>query len=136
MEESEEPDQRDAYLAQFDPLRDPKTDLVVESTHDYATRMQCSLLPRWPQEVLIEWFHRHARHIWQYAFLGFENLEFQLERWPAGRIPGREAFAREFRDDLRSVQQRADGGQWIARYMLEHGTWNTPIILLRNHDGE
>ena len=52
----------ETYLAQFDPYRD-ESDWVREDPSDYAVRMQASLLPNWPTEVLIEWLHRHARHI-------------------------------------------------------------------------
>jgi hypothetical protein len=45
-----------AYLEQFDPFRDT-SDWVSEGPYEYAARMQRTLLPDWPTEVLIHWLH-------------------------------------------------------------------------------
>ena len=38
-----------------------------------------------------------------------------------------------FCDDFQNVEQRAeDRYDWLAKYMLEAGTWNTPIVLFEN----
>ena len=55
----------DRYLQQFDPYR--KSERVSEDAVSYAAKMQQSLLPLWPAEVLIEWLHRYAGHINDYA---------------------------------------------------------------------
>lgn len=125
------------YLAQFDPVRDD-SGWVSESPSDYVARMKSGPLPHWPDEVLVEWLHRHNRHADRYAFLGFERLSFQREIWPLERVPGREAFYDpRFCDDFMDVDRRArlSMPDWLARYMLERGTWNTPIILLSNPSG-
>lgn len=120
------------YLEQFDPRRD-QGDWVVEDPQEYAARMHETLLPAWPTEVLVEWFHRHARHIYDYAFLKFERFSFEKQRLPTEKIPGREAFADPgFCDSFQDVARRAqEPFDWLAKYMVENGTWNTPIILLR-----
>lgn len=108
----------------------------IEAPKDYAERMISGPLPQWPREVLIEWLHRHWIAIGDYAFLGFERMRFEREVWPAERIPGDEAYCDPtFRHGASSVFDRAeyDGGDWLAQYMIEHGTWNTPIILLRTN---
>lgn len=122
----------DVYLEQFDPFRDT-SDWVSEDPHEYAARMQQTLLPAWPTEVLIHWFHRHARHLHDYAFLRFERLSFARQRWPTDRFPGREAFADPgFCDNFRDVEWRSQQPyDWLAKYMLANGTWNTPILLLQ-----
>jgi hypothetical protein len=122
----------ETYLARFDPYRDAG-DWVSEDPQIYAARMQRDLLPAWPTEVLVEWFHRHARHLNDYAFLRFETFHFSRERWPTEAIPGRDAFADpRFCDDFQDVERRAqERYDWLAKYMVEHGTWNTPIILLQ-----
>jgi hypothetical protein len=121
----------DEYLAQFDPFRDPDR-RVDESPHQYAVRLQSSLLPHWPSEVLIEWLYRHAGHIYAYAFLRFELFQFSKVVWPLEKIPGREAFADpRFCDDFQNVEERARNRyDWLAKYMIVNGTWNTPVILL------
>ena len=124
----------DDYLKQFDPMRD-NTDQIYENADSYAARMQAGPLPHWPKELLVEWLYRHERYPFRYAFLGFENLSFRSEVWPLASIPGREAF---FHPGgfckFNGVMEYAKQGNWIAKYMLEHGTWNTPVVLLENSD--
>ena len=121
----------DQYLAQFDPYRD-STEWVVEEPDAYVRRMQSTVLPNWPSEPLTEWLFRHAGHIRDYAFLQFENFTFGLEFWNLSDIPEREVFADPtFFDDFVDIRSRAKGStDWLAQYMMEHGTWNTPVVLL------
>jgi hypothetical protein len=69
-----------------------------------------------------------------YAALGFPLLQFTLEVWNLHDIPGREAFREpRFFDSFSDVAARASNPHdWLAHYMLDHGTWNTPIAILRN----
>jgi hypothetical protein len=119
---------------QYQPHRD--IDLrVTEPALEYVSRMQESLLPHWPAEVLREWLHRHADFIEDYAFLGCEKFRFTKVTWELQRIPGREAFRDEsFCDNFQNLEARATDNvhDWLAHYMLREGTWNTPIVLLDN----
>ena len=54
------------YVKQFDPLRDPMG-FVEEPPEEYVKRIS-SLLPQWPDEVLIEWLHRHNTAATRYVF--------------------------------------------------------------------
>lgn len=121
------------YLQKFAPYRD-EHDRVSETPHNYALRIQSNFLPHWPRELLIEWLYRHNRSIDRYAFLRFENLYIRMEKWPLNNIPGREAFHDpNFCDNFCDIEQRAQlSTDWLANYMLTHGTWNTPIALLEN----
>jgi hypothetical protein len=96
--------------------------------------MRAMLLPGWPIEVLVEWLHRHAGERSPYDFLDFPTLTFDRQTWPLDRIPGREAFGDpglfDFYLDVEAYQRK--GKNWLADYMCEHGTWNTPIVLLDN----
>ena len=124
------------YLEQFDPLRDSHG-WVSEEPYAYADRMRAGPLPQWPIEILVEWLHRHNREAYRYTFLGFENLSFRPEIWPLGSVPGRDAFAEPtFCDNFVDVFKRAEDNDcdWLANYMVEHGTWNTPVVLLENLD--
>ena len=111
---------------------------VQELADDYARRMRASLLPRWPDELLREWLHRHHGSLYHYIHLGFDTFSFSREAWPLDRIPGREAFREEeFCDNFSDVELRAENPHfWLAHYMLQHGTWNTPIVLLSNEHGQ
>lgn len=73
------------------PRRD-KDWRVIEAALPYAERMRSGPLASWPQEVLMEWLHRHANHMEDYAFLGFERLRFERVTWPTDRIPGSRCF--------------------------------------------
>jgi len=127
----------DEYLMQFDPLRD-SSGSINESEEDYIQRMR-PLLPEWPDEVLIEWLYRHNTGCDRYAHLGFENFRFRNEEWEADDIPGKEAFwDPKFCDNFKDVERRSEitfPEDWLARYMIENGTWNTPPVILENVDG-
>jgi hypothetical protein len=105
---------------------------IVEDGSAYAERMRSGPLPNWPEEVLVEWLHRHASHLEDYAFLVFEHLQFERVTWPTNLIPGAAAFRDErFCNNFQNVEERAAYNEhdWLAHYMLRKGTWNTPIIL-------
>jgi hypothetical protein len=106
---------------------------IVEDGSAFAARMRSGPLPRWPEEVLVEWLHRHADFMENYAFLGFERFQFERVTWPSNRIPGAAAFRDEkFCNNFQNVEERAAYSKhdWLAHYMLREGTWNTPIVLL------
>lgn len=108
-----------------------------ETAEEYARRMQSTILPHWPEEPLTEWLYRHYNNLETYEFLGYQSLRFERQTWHLEAIPGREAFADpRFCDNFsKGLEARAQGRDWLARYMLEHGTWPTPILLLENIGG-
>jgi len=116
----------------YQPVRDEYW-RVVEDGLAYAERMRSGGLARWPQEVLVEWLHRHANDMEVYSFLGLERLRFESVTWPTDRIPGAAAFRdEEFCKNFQNVEERAAYSRhdWLTHYMLREGTWNTPIVLL------
>ena len=125
----------ESYLQQFDPFRDENEE-VTEESHDYVKRMQAGPLPNWPDKPLIEWLHRHAQCIDRYAKLKYERFQFQRQHWLLDQIPGCEAFDKKyFYDNFRDIKLRAENPKdWLAHFMLENGTWNTPIVLLDNEN--
>lgn len=119
----------------YSPLRDRNLN-AVEPVDAYVQRMQAGPLPNWPEELLVEWLHRHSECHFYYSNLGFERLVFTFEAWPLEQIPGREAFSDpKFCDSFSGIEHRASPRDWLAWHMMEHGTWNTPIVLFRNEDG-
>lgn len=74
----------------------------------------------------------------RYAFLQFESFVFSKQVWSLKQMPGQEAFADPtFCRSFCNVEKRAANKRdWLANYMLERGTWNTPIILLSNECGQ
>ena len=99
--------------------------------------MRRDLLPNWPEEVLVEWFHRHKYHLEDYAFLKYERFSFERVTFQTNDVPGLEAFLDPlFCQNPLDITQRAEMGSWLAQYMLKNGTWNTPIILPKNEQQE
>lgn len=119
------------------PKLNPNLDLDEEE-EDYIERMR-SFAPSIPEEVAREWFFRHFECLDHYSFLDFSTLRFELQTWSVEQIPGREAFSdpkfcENFSDDFK--ERVKDPHNWLAHYMEQHGTWNTPIILLHNPDAK
>jgi hypothetical protein len=124
------------YIERFERIHD-EHDSVIDDSHAYAQRMQSTLLPKWPTEVLIEWFHRHSDSLDKYSFLKYEHFNFYLDIWQLENIPDRRAFDDELVCDyFMNIEARAKDNNWLANYMLHRGTWNTPIIILDNPDGQ
>ena len=111
---------------------------AIESPEVFVKRMRSTVLPSWPEEVLREWLYRHRGFLFRYAHLAFPRFRFSRETWPLDRVPGREAFREgEFCDSFSNVEERATNPyDWLALFMLERGTWNTPIVVLSNERGE
>jgi hypothetical protein len=120
----------------FLPYED-KDCVIVETAQDYAGRMKNSALPNFPEEVLVEWFHRQPCVIEEYAFLDYETLQFERQTWATNALPGRGAFTAgsTFDQLIRVFELRLKNHNWLAEYMNDHGTWNTPIILIDNSSG-
>jgi hypothetical protein len=105
---------------------------------EYATRIHTTVLPNFPEEVLIEWFHRHPLVIKKHLFLEFDSLHFEQQLWSLDDLPGREAFESEHdhRHLVSVFDQMFKADNFVARYMSDHGTWNTPILLMKNLSGK
>jgi len=107
-----------------------------EPVDDYVRRVREGLLSAWPEEVVINWIYRHSNQVEDWSFLPFERFTFELATWPVGSLPGREAFRdpRFFDSFSQRLDERATANKhdWLAHYMLQRGTWNTPPILLEH----
>ncbi len=104
-----------------------------EDESAYARRIKEAHLPNFPEDVLIQWFHRSYPHFQDYAFLDFQTLQFdeKPQLWKTEEIPGREVFEDETLCDNRAWHFSSGKYRtWVMSYMLEHGTWPRPIILL------
>lgn len=112
--------------------------LPNETADEYTRRLgrRGGALWRWPAEVLKEWFFRHWGCLSRYAFLGYRRFHFRRESWGLERIPPTPQAWEGFADNLDERASGADGSDdWLARYMIKNGTWNTPIVLLSNRSG-
>ena len=107
---------------------------IIEDPYSYANRMRATVLPNFPEEVLIEWFHRHPKMIETHYFLGFEKLQFDLQVWKLDELPGCEAVisANICEHLVSEFESRLKQESWVHVYMSQNGTWNTPILLMEN----
>lgn len=116
---------------------------------EYLARVR-RLLPNWPDEVLESWFYDNSGDILEpYGFLDFSRFEFRRESWPLERLLGIEATLDtwlwqhqregtspcELFDFHHAGSGMANVRNWLTHYMVEHGTWSTPIVLLDNLGG-
>lgn len=121
----------------FRPFLAP-TDLLVESAADYCVRMK-GLLPRFPPQVLEQWFYEHWASIDHYAWLGFERLSFEKLTWSTGDvmrsgIRGNKSIQvdhRHFDDGV--VNLNIDR---LTEFFESKSTWPVPPIFLSNIGGE
>lgn len=106
-----------------------------ESQADYIARVG-PLLPFWPEEVLLEWLHHHPGTS-TYVHLDYTKFRFEALRLPLREVPGVEASDDPdgWSDFATNLDERANDGDWLAIYMLRHGTWPSPIILLDTSAG-
>jgi hypothetical protein len=107
---------------------------IIEDRYSNANRMRATVLPNFPEEVLIEWFYRHPNIIEDYCFLGFEKLQFALQVWKLDDLPGREAALSGNISErpVSEFKSRLKQKSWVHVDMRENGTWNTPILLMEN----
>lgn len=92
------------------------------------------LLPHFPPCVLEQWLHRHSVHA-EWKWLGLKGLVFERACWSSERIYSEVKFTDHDRSGEWSQQFRTEPGlrdSFLGRFMLEHGTWPAPIIVLKN----
>lgn len=109
-----------------------------ENSADYLSFLK-QAFPAYPDEVLQQWFARHGNSgmVLHAAYLDLERLRFELEEWPAERLPGLgcadpswKAVGHDTHGGswLRGVAEKGEKN-WLASTMSEAGTWPTPPIV-------
>lgn len=99
--------------------------------------------PTVPEEVAREWLHRHWGQS-PYEELVSADYSFERVRWPTDNLLNLRYRMNKFDIDHTSVLARGDflvnehrkmcGGTWITNFVLEHGDFPTPPIVLDNRD--
>lgn len=113
-------------------------DFNVEPLEDYLARVK-ELAPQYPDCILKQWFHRHwdcVRSDW--AWIGLPWLRFHREFWSTDRIYSNLSYSNKKNVDSWSAQFRNDRRlreSYLGEFMLEHGTWPVPIIIVHNNAG-
>lgn len=94
-------------------------------------------IPHVPDCVAEHWLYRHESHT-PYTWLPLSRLRFDLQTWDLARVrkigEGIEPrWCPDWSDALGTDPIHRE--TWLGQYMLEHGTWPVPIIVLDNAPG-
>jgi len=121
----------------FRPFLKPM-ELLAESADEYCARMK-DPLPRFPLQVLEQWFYRHWPFINTYAWLGFERLSFKKLTWSSIEVmrsgirnnTSIQIDHRNFEEGVSNLNIDR-----IADFFVSNGTWPVPPIFLSNLGGK
>ncbi len=94
-------------------------------------------IPHVPACVAEQWLYRHERYT-PYTWLPVSRLRFELQTWELARILKLGINLTDSTPAILSDKEVvgcADNGTWVSQYMLAHGTWPVPIIVLDNAQG-
>ena len=107
----------------------------VEAFEVYRHRVN-GLLPSWPDCPLRNWLYRHyAYAVSDYGWLRFDKMSFELVSWP-GELIRRDVRTHKLdlvdRLGTRILSNSPSMRSWLQSFVLDHGTWPAPIIVLAN----
>jgi hypothetical protein len=113
---------------------------AVKTPFDVWWAQVKSSFPNVPEDVAREWLHRHWKHS-PYSYLTSRSYGFDLKKWP--KLKNIRTLWSDFKPKnegaLRKGEELVDltpgWTPYVARYMLEHHRFPTPIIVLDNRDG-
>lgn len=120
-------------------LYEPKTNMIgecIESPDGYFLRIK-NILPNFPREVLIQWFYEHWNDIDNFAWLGFEKLNFDCVEWSVSELLASgikdneviETYKHNFLNGSCSDRMKS-----LSSYFKRYGTWPIAPLLLKNLD--
>lgn len=115
-------------------MRFRRTDKYAETADEYCARMQ-DLLPRFPADVLKQWFYDHWSDIDNYAWLDFTRLGFTKHRWQSQEVMG---SGIQDNESIRIDHQHYEAGlihfhgDRMVDYFRSHGTWPVSPVFLAN----
>jgi hypothetical protein len=115
---------------------------VKTSFEEWWARVK-TYFPHVPENVARHWLHEHWSHS-PYEYLPSRDYKFELVQWPSVKLPEIRSTWCNFEEDNNECQEH---GRYLiedvlkeyryktALYMLEHGDFPAPIIVLDNRDG-
>jgi hypothetical protein len=126
---------KQSLIRELEPvIVDPDTD-EKELLRGYVTRVR-RLLPNFPRDVVIQWLYRHFHwFIYDYAWLDFDHLRFELQSWPTAQIiTSVTARDNQILEDRRKIlwSDLFPDKSPLEASMIRRGTWPRPIIVLNN----
>lgn len=114
------------------------------SHHDSAeqraqyVRYAQGFLPNFPADALFEWPGRHGYlSMRRWAFLGLEDLRFELQRWSIQDLKRIRAYDDGFTEvgpDSHGAYHVGRQGDWVAEQIRQQGTWGSPILVLSHSE--
>lgn len=98
--------------------------------------------PHVPEQVAADWLHRHWSHS-PFGWLPSQEYSFRLVEWPQDQIlkirTGWSDFVENPAEAIEhgrylATEHRQNFGYRLADFMVEHGTFPVPPILIDNRD--
>ena len=120
-------------------LYEPKVNNIgehIESPDEYFLRIK-NILPNFPKEVLIQWLYEHWNDIDNFAWLGFEKLNFESVEWSVSELL---ASGIEDHEVIETYKYNFVNGSYsdriksLSSYFQKYGTWLIAPLLLKNQD--
>lgn len=111
--------------------------LEKESHAAYIRRIQ-PLLPRFPEDILIQWFYDHDQQIKNHEWLNYPSLRFDKNKWSTDKIPTENygnAKGVKINMEHHFKGSRNIYTDRLVSYFEHYGTWPVPPIFLPNPDG-
>lgn len=96
-----------------------------------------------PEAVARDWLHRHWSHS-PFGWLPSATYRFRLVDWPSKRVPEIRTIWNNYAADPTDPiahgrylveEHRVQLGYELADFMVEHGTFPVPPVMLDNSDG-
>lgn len=128
-----------ASLTKTDPLAPLDYDEAnMETVASYVKRVR-PLVPNMPECVLEQWLHRHWSCVsGTWSWVGLPALRFVRDLWSTDEIRNQVKSSNEEAVEGWSQQFRSNElfrRSHVGKFMLQHGTWEVPIIVVRNDRG-
>jgi hypothetical protein len=106
----------------------------TESFAEYQNRVS-PLLPRFPEEVLRDWLYKHGRNaLYLDGCIDIHALTFRDESWSASDILEKVSTSQHETVSgwKRAILGDLHRGGPLGSFMVKHGTWPVPPVVLDN----
>lgn len=109
---------------------------ATQQDRDKYSRFAHQWLPNLQDDVLLEWFGRHGYDSMAYwAHLPLELLHFEEQLWSYEQVSAIQTVNSRLSavgPGTFGAQKVFQRGDWIGEYLIKHGTWSAPIVVM-NH---
>lgn len=110
-------------------------DYNAEDFDEYYERSK-ELMPNFPKSALKSWIHRHYLDaVREYGWVDLRKIIFKPAVWTTKFIYDN-VSTHKMEDVVEALSYHVyNDYNWLGKYFLAKGTWNTEIIVLQNDSG-